>query len=79
MGIDQAKETFGEKLINELLDENLDFSNRVTNTNDVEFVASLNGLQMRVLVPKEVVDDVPELDLIDWEFYMKDADIKDIS
>ena len=69
-------------LVKKVESENVDFTNRVTGNGNTEFSASVTfqdedgqgTLTMLVLVPDEVVNAHDELDGIDWDKYIAEAE-----
>lgn len=70
------------ELVEKVEGENVDFTNRVTDNGHTEFSASVTfededgqgTLTMLVLVPDEEVAAHDELDGIDWEKYISEAE-----
>ena len=70
------------ELVEKAESENVDFTNRVTGNGHTEFSASVKfededgegTLVMLVLVPDEEVDAHEELDQIDWDKYIAEAE-----
>lgn len=78
---DQAIALVGEKSVLEVEGGSVDFTNRVTGNEWVEFSASVSAftdgesvkLVMYVLVSQEELDSCGDLDLIDWAKAIGDA------
>ncbi len=70
------------ELVEKVESENADFTNRVTDNGHTEFSASVRfededgegTLTMLVLIPDEEVDACEELDQIDWDKHIAEAE-----
>lgn len=74
----EAVATCGAEIIAKLETQGVDFTNRLIDGNFVEFSATLEGeedqVSMYVLVPEDEVSSVENLDEVDWDTHLADAE-----